>query len=164
MKMISSTIIALSLAMSSPASGEIYEELIPDEWSILLGAHHVGADKGHFESFVPGVFLTWNEGPINTSAGIYSNSFGEPSVSVTFSHDHLSVNYAGFEAYPFGGLAYYGDRAKDQPIEIGDSGVIPIVGLHISHESTPLFVQLLPGDKELADYDYLITAGASFNF
>ncbi|MEL6548897.1 MAG: hypothetical protein AAFQ54_01495 [Pseudomonadota bacterium] len=130
---------------ASPAAAD------PDAVSVLLGAHHLGADG--FEEFVPGVFLTWR-GTVDVSVGAYRNSYAEPSVSLTGAVD--LYEWQSGAAQVFGGLAYYENADTITDFRAGD--FVPLLGLQL--RQGPVFSQIIPLDG--SPVDGIITVGLTF--
>lgn len=134
-----SAAIALLVAGSALADGG------PDRVSVLLGSYHASPGQ-EFEEFNPGVFLTWNgDGAVDTTAGLFRNSYGRLAPSVTFAlpfYEREHIELAGFL-----GAAYYPDDGRRFRYHLGD--VIPLGGLQA--RLGPAFFQVIPGDGDEAD-------------
>ena len=138
------------------------QPLQPDRIAVLLGSRHVNAQYG-FEEFNPGVFLAWHCDVVNVRMGVHRNSFANPSASVSFTSEFLSLHAGGFNMHPFVGGAYYPKNGNEMPVSIGGSNVILVAGLEFTHDDVPLFIQFLPGDSDIGDYDHLWTFGFKFD-
>lgn len=126
-------------------------DLIPDGAGVVLGSRHVGASEG-FEEFNPGIGLSWECGPTETRVAAYRNSYGDFSAALTFTDDRVSLSGYGFSAHPFVGVARYDREHIKAGAEIGDTELFPFAGLEITHESTPIVVQVIPSDGEYVDF------------
>lgn len=107
-----------------------------DRISVLLGSHHVG--PGDYEERNPGLFYTWDDGPVDWTLGAYRNSYGNISVA-----GYGSVPFAEWdrgEAAVIAGIAHYPERAKNMRYSVGE--VVPMVGLSLIQDN--LFVQAFP--------------------
>ncbi|MEL6915758.1 MAG: hypothetical protein AAFP13_14775 [Pseudomonadota bacterium] len=120
----------------------------PDAVSLLLGAHHLGADG--FEDFVPGVFLTWDR-QVDVTVGAFRNSYGEASASLTGAVDLF--DWSGGAAQAFGGLAYYDNAETITDFRVGD--FVPLLGLQL--RQGPVFAQVIPLDG--TPVDGIVTLG-----
>lgn len=150
--------LAIAIALyAAPVSADI----LPDGYAVLLGSKHVNASVD-FEERNFGIFATYDGEFVDTRFGAYRNSFGEGSVALTFASDHLTASYGSFNVGLFSGGAYYPSGAEGSPIKLGDGNILPLIGLEFTHDDAPLFVQLLPGDKELMGFDYLVSFGVRF--
>lgn len=107
-----------------------------DRAAVLIGSYHVGADRGDFNEFNPGLFLTWDD----VTVGAYLNSYGDHSVSVTYEWAiHANVDI-------FVGVATYDD-------------LMPIGGLQF-HKG-PFFAQIIPSNGD--PVDAIVTFGLTSN-
>lgn len=116
----------------------------PDRVSVHLGSAHLGARRS-FEAFNPGLFLTWERGGADLSVGVYRNSFGKGSVAATAAVPIARLGEVTIS--PFLGVAYYPDDGRRFRASVGD--VVPLAGIRASYRN--VFVQLMPGDPDLAD-------------
>lgn len=130
----------------------------PDQISILLGSHHVGATQD-FEEFNPGIILTWREAMwqnrLDIGVGAYRNSYGDASVVVTTAYPLFRSETWGLDL--FGALATYPGEGDQFSHSIGD--VVPIAGLQGRYRN--LFVQALPSAGSSADAT--VTYGLTFS-
>lgn len=109
----------------------------PDRVSILLGSRHIGASG--FQEVNPGVFVTW-EGRVDTTVGVYHNSYGRTSVAVTAA---VRVHeWQGGALSLFAGAAHYPGDGRNFRVSVGD--VVPLVGVQIQYGNT--FAQIIPMD------------------
>ena len=97
-----------------------------DRVAMLIGSYHVGAERGEFNEFNPGLFVTWDDWTV----GAYHNSYGDMSLAVT--REWALTDHVDF----FAGVATY-------------DGLMPLVGLQL-HEG-PFFMQVIPSDGRYAD-------------
>ena len=133
---------ALIALLASPAVADV------DRVSFMLGSHHEGGVHS-FEEVNPGIFLTWEDVQgtnFDVTTGVYSNSFGDTSVSLTASYDVIEWDNGAIAA--FAGAAYY--PAADV-IEGGwkysyQERVMPLVGIQARHGN--LYAQIMPLDKD----------------
>ena len=125
----------------------------PDRATILLGSYHLGApDK--FESFNPGVFLTWERRRVDLTAGIYRNSYGRPSLSGMV--DLPLYRGERLTASAFLGLSHYPGDGDKLHNSFGD--VVPIGGLRLRAGRALLTV--IPSDG--SPVDAIISLGVIF--
>lgn len=136
---------ALALALlASPAVADV------DRVSFMLGSHHEGGLHS-FNETNPGVFLTWEDvGAFDITAGIYLNSFGDTSVSLTASYNVIEWDNGAISA--FAGAAYY---PTAEVIEGGwkysyDERVLPLVG--IQGRWGNVYAQIMPLDEKASGY------------
>ncbi len=129
----------LVLLSMSPARAD----MAPDRVSILIGSHHAGGVG--FESRNPGVFATWERGPVDFTLGAYRNSYGRGSVAATVAIPVWSGESTDISL--FGGAAYYPNDGRRFAVHAGD--VVPIGGLQIRYRN--LFAQLIPGNGKHVD-------------
>ena len=148
-------------ATACPAFADNCEVMKPDGIAVLLGSNHVNA-REEFNEFNPGVFISWRCDLVNTRLGLHKNSFSNPAASATFTSDLVSLSAGGFNAHPFFGFAHYPTTGREMPISVGGSDLIVIGGIEFTHDDIPVFVQYLPGDMKLGDYEHLWTFGFKF--
>lgn len=141
--MIAST---LMLALANGATADRLDA--PDRVSVLLGAHHLGADG--FEEFTPGVFLTWDN-RLEYSVGVFSNSYGD--FSAAFSAGYPIAEWENGAVHAFGGLAYYENAEDVSDFTVGD--IVPLAGIQLRQGR--VFTQLIPMDG--TPVDAIITLG-----
>ncbi|KJZ20228.1 hypothetical protein [Loktanella sp. S4079] len=153
---------AIALLSASPVIAGGCRPLQPDGVAVLLGSHHIQAQQD-FNEFNPGVFLSWDCDIANPRVGVHRNSMSEISTSISFTSDFLKLSKAGFDLHPFFGFAHYPGSGDEVPINVGKSDIIPIVGLELTHEAVPAFIQYLPGDVEMGDFAHLWTFGLKFD-
>lgn len=113
-----------------------------DRVSLLLGTAHF--DGGNYEEVNPGIFYTFEREPLDVTAGVYRNSYGNTSVSLTVGLP-LATWEQG-ELSIFAGAAHYPTRSKP---------VRPIGGLQIRHGH--VFGQYIPAE------DGIVTFGLTFD-
>ncbi len=129
--------IAAALLAASPAIAG------PDRLSILLGSHHIGANRD-FEEFNPGIALTWDRG-LDYSISAYRNSYGKLSVAGTVAYPFYETETIGFSA--FAGIANYPEDGRRIAGIAGD--LVPLVGLRARYRNA--FIQFLPTPDSEAD-------------
>lgn len=125
----------------------------PDLVTILGGSYHVGA-PGAFETFTPGVFLTWQYPAVDLSAGIYRNSYGRVSVAATVDHAVYDTDWVTIAG--FAGLSHYPQEGRTLARSVGD--VVPIGGLRLRVGHA--LVTVIPSDS--ASIDAIVTLGFTF--
>ncbi|WP_106743901.1 hypothetical protein [Yoonia maritima] len=152
---------AVIAATANPLFAENCEIMKPDGIAVLLGSHHVNAQQD-FDEFNPGIFVSWNCDIASIRLGVHRNSFSNIATSATFTSDFISLSAGGFHVHPFVGIAHYPQTGSDTPISVGGSDIIGIGGLEFTHDKIPVFVQYLPGDIELGNYEHLWTFGLKF--
>ncbi len=128
---------------------------------MLLGSKHINAQR-EFNEFNPGLFFSWDCELVNIRIGLHKNSFSDPSTSVTFTSEFLSLSFGDANIHPFVGIARYPETGRDLPVSIEGSDVIGLMGLEFTHNQFPVFIQYLPGDTKLGDYAHLFTIGFKF--
>ncbi len=159
-------LLILSLAstlISEKASAEEATSLAPDTMMIQFGSHHSNLSApshlGGFESFNPGVILSWdvNSSGGSISAGVFRNSYGSPSPVLSYSH-RLKEYQSGYVA-GFAGIADYGADAEFvNNRALG--GLVPLAGLHIRHRN--FYGQLMPA-KEGTKWGAILVIGLQFD-
>lgn len=138
------------LAASSVALGGVPDQMQagPDQVSILLGSHHVGATRP-FEEFNPGLFLTWTEAAfgerVDLSVGAFRNSYGDGSVAVSGAYPLWRTETWGLDL--FAGLAWYPGNGGQFSHAIGD--IVPLGGAQVRYRN--LFMQALPSGGNSVD-------------
>lgn len=127
MKGLTAIVSALFLSTSS-LSAET--RIMPDGYAFTLFTKHTES-TADFEVRNPGVFLTWDGTYLNTRAGVFRNSFGKVSTSISFDSDFLSLSIDKFSANPFWGIAHYPGDGRNQIVSISGSDWIPLLGARI---------------------------------
>lgn len=145
------------LAATLCVTGVTAADAGPDQISILLGSHHVGATRD-FEEFNPGVILTWREllwqNRLDVGIGAFRNSYGDASVVVTSAYPLVRNQTWGLDL--FAALATYPGEGDQFSHSIGD--VVPIAGLQARYRN--VFVQAIPGGGR--SVDAVVTYGLTF--
>ncbi|NDW47548.1 hypothetical protein [Ruegeria sp. PrR005] len=130
----------------------------PDQVSILLGSHHVGATRS-FEEFNPGLFLTWTEVAIgqrvDLTVGAFRNSYGDGSLAVSGAYPLYRTEVWGFDL--FAGLAWYPGNGDQFGHAIDD--MVPLAGAQMRYRN--LFMQALPAGGN--SVDATLTFGLTFS-
>lgn len=160
MNLIFSTSILLSVPLAALSDTC---DIIPDGGAVLLASKHVNAQH-YFNEKNLGAFLSWECEGLSTRVGTYKNSFDRQSWAVTATHDFVSLSAGGFNVHPFAGFAHYPDTCRNEVVSIGGSDWIFIGGVELTHDDFPVFVQYLPGDKDLGGYDHLWTIAMALDF
>lgn len=146
-------VFAATLAISSVTAANAG----PDQISILLGSHHVGATRD-FEEFNPGVIVTWKEllwnNRLDVGVGVFRNSYGDASAVVTTAFPLLRNQNWGLDV--FAALATYPGEGDQFSHSIGD--VVPIAGLQARYRN--VFVQAIPSGGN--SVDATLTYGLTF--
>jgi len=128
----------------------------PDQVSVMLGSHHVGASG--FEEVNPGLFLTWTgaafSGRADLSVGGYRNSYGDGSLAASVALP--LVRRAAWDIALFGALAWYPGNGHRFEVSAGD--LVPVAGLQ--SRAGPAFVQVIPGGGR--SVDATVTFGLTF--
>ncbi|PRY80159.1 hypothetical protein CLV80_1019 [Yoonia maritima] len=148
--------------IASPIFAENCEILKPDGIAVLIGSNHINAQQD-FDEFNPGIFVSWDCDMASTRLGVHKNSFSKVAASATFTSDFVSISAGGFYVHPFIGFAHYPNTGSDTPVSVGGSDIIAIGGIEFTHDKIPLFIQYLPGDEHLGDYEHLWTFGFKFS-
>ncbi|GAB5438461.1 hypothetical protein [Falsiruegeria mediterranea] len=145
------------LAVTLLAGGATAADAGPDQVSILLGSHHVGATR-NFEEFNPGVILTWKEvlwqNRLDVGVGVFRNSYGDASVVATTAFPLVRNQNWGLDL--FAALATYPGEGDQFTYSIGD--VVPIAGLQARYGN--VFVQAIPSGG--SSVDATLTYGLTF--
>ncbi|MBO9449568.1 hypothetical protein J7426_04825 [Tropicibacter sp. R16_0] len=145
------------LAVTLLAGGATAADAGPDQVSILLGSHHVGATR-NFEEFNPGIILTWKEilwqNRLDVGFGVFRNSYGDASVVATTAFPLVRNQHWGLDL--FAALATYPGEGDQFTYSIGD--VVPIAGLQARYRN--VFVQAIPSGG--SSVDATLTYGLTF--
>ncbi|WP_133057635.1 hypothetical protein [Falsiruegeria litorea] len=138
-------------------SGASAADAGPDQISILLGSHHIGATRD-FEEFNPGVIVTWKEllwnNRLDVGVGVFRNSYGDASAVVTTAFPLVRNKNWGLDV--FAALATYPGEGDQFSHSIGD--VVPIAGLQARYRN--VFVQAIPSGG--SSVDATLTYGLTF--
>ncbi|SDD78099.1 hypothetical protein [Ruegeria marina] len=151
--------LARVLAMTSVALGVAlgHAEAGPDQVSVLLGSHHIGATRS-FEEFNPGLFLTWTEAAVShrvdLSVGAFRNSYGDASLALSGAYPLYRTETWGFDL--FAGLAWYPGNGDQFSHAIDD--MVPLAGAQMRYRN--LFMQALPAGGN--SVDATLTFGLTF--
>lgn len=144
----------LSMAFVVSAS---YVAAGPDQVSILLGSHHVGATRA-FEEVNPGLFLTWTEVAVgqrvDLSVGAFRNSYGDGSIAVSGAYPLYRTEDWGVDL--FAGVAWYPGNGDQFNHAVDD--MVPLGGVQMRYRN--LFLQALPGGGNAVDAT--LTYGLTF--
>ena len=138
-------------------------DLRPDGAAVILGTHHVNAQRTYDEGIAPrGVALTWRCETLEAGAAAFRNSFGNAGFSFSATSDRLTLGAGGIEVTPTLGWNYYPEQ-ETQALR-DSNGFFPMAGLQVSYGHA--WLRWYPSAvRDGADsFDSLLVAGFGWRF